>query len=460
MLFSGALLCAFLGFWLRTEWQGEKRALQTELQDKFNLAGRQVKDSLFRFKIVRPFMQRRHDSPKPLRLMVSDPKASRLPPDARLHPTLTIRNTIIQTKGSAPRRLRDTAVMNIVEGINVFLNEAFPDSLSWMLEHGDTMRIRRKMEATFDSVQAHFNLLWQNIPQPDSYAVILLRNAEWQQLPPLAVSNYKPYLMRRMLPQILFALALAGIIMLAFMLAWRSLQRERRLFQMKNSLVSNMSHELKTPVTTVKVALEALGEEAVLENRATVREYVDIAAQELQRLELLINGTLHNSLMESGRLPMQFAPADLRALTESLVGSLRLRLQKSGAQVSLSFTGDDFTIKADKLHIQGVLLNIIDNALKYGGDGVRICIDGVATSDAVWLSISDDGPGIPAAYTKRVFERFFRVPTGNLHLVKGYGLGLSYAAEVARLHGGSITVSSDEGKGGTFTLQLPKHRTA
>jgi two-component system phosphate regulon sensor histidine kinase PhoR len=175
---------------------------------------------------------------------------------------------------------------------------------------------------------------------------------------------------------------------------------------------------------------------------------------------MLVNQTLHTSLMESGKLPIQRTLIDFQALTVELIGSLQPRIEKHHAHIKLVFEEGDYSIDVDRLHVQGVLLNIIDNALKYGGDGVCILVNGKSDHEAVCIAISDNGPGIPEAYMSRVFEKFFRVPAGNLHDVKGYGLGLSYAAEVMHLHGGSIDLKASNGGGCTFLLQFPKEAKA
>jgi two-component system phosphate regulon sensor histidine kinase PhoR len=302
----------------------------------------------------------------------------------------------------------------------------------------------------------HFAVSWVPPATSERGNAILLRGTGMSRLHTVEVTGYRSFLLRRILSQFLFALTLVAITTLAFLLALWSLRRERRLSLMRSSLVSNMSHELKTPVTTVKVALEALGDDDVLRDRHTVREYVSIANQELQRLELLVNQTLHTSLMESGKLPIQRTSIDLQLLTIELVNSLQPRIEKQSARVQLSFEDGDYSIDADKLHVQGVLLNIMDNALKYGGDGVIIQVIGKSDDKSVSISVSDNGPGIPKVYQQRVFEKFFRVPAGDLHNVKGYGLGLSYAAEVMRLHGGTIRLDMRTQSGCTFTIEFPK----
>ena len=149
---------------------------------------------------------------------------------------------------------------------------------------------------------------------------------------------------------------------------------------------------------------------------------------------------------------MQQESYDLQKLVQEVLQTMQLRLQQHNATASFTTEGTDFRIPIDKLHMQGVLVNLIDNSLKYGVAPVHINVALAAENGAVRLSFTDNGPGIPEEYKEKVFEKFFRVPTGNRHNAKGYGLGLSYAAQVMRQHNGNINVNNVAGGGCVFTL--------
>ena len=266
------------------------------------------------------------------------------------------------------------------------------------------------------------------------------------------VNNISWYLFMKLLPQICFVFILLFLTAAAFRITFRSLKAQIKLGNLKDDFISNMSHELKTPISTVKVALEALSNFNAIDDKELSREYLGMAAAEMDRLELLATHVLNTSLLESGKLYLQRESYDLKKLVDEILQVMQLRLTQHNAKISFKTTGNNFLIPIDKLHTQGVLINLIDNSLKYGVSPVHINICLTENNGAVQLTLSDNGPGIPDEYREKVFEKFFRVPTGNRHNTKGYGLGLSYAAQVMRQHNGSINVNNVAEGGCMFTL--------
>jgi len=280
------------------------------------------------------------------------------------------------------------------------------------------------------------------------------------------------YTARRVGPQAIFSLLLVGCTIFSFLLLYRNWQRQRRLTQLKNDFISNITHELKTPIATVSVAVEALRNFNALQDPVRTQEYLDISANELQRLSLLVDKVLKLSLFEREEIELQHSRFDLKALVEEVMASMRLQFEKYGASVALR-TGPssssppdqagmgaapepDFHLRADKLHITSVIFNLLDNALKYSGLHPSIQIGLEAGREQLTLSVSDNGIGISPAYQEKIFEKFFRVPTGDRHNVKGYGLGLSYVSYVLERQGGIISVDSKEGAGSRFTVKIPR----
>ena len=219
-------------------------------------------------------------------------------------------------------------------------------------------------------------------------------------------------------------------------------------------LAPSLSNKLL--LSTVVILLKNFN---AIEDTARTEEYLDISRLELQRLELLVDKVLKLSMFENKRMELQKEPLDLKLLVNEVVGSLRLQLEKSHAQINLTSEGDTM-LRADRLHLLSVLFNLLDNALKYSnGNHNKIDIDITGTEENIVLIVRDNGIGIPAQYTNKIFEKFFRVPSGNQHNAKGHGLGLSYVSEVVRQHGGAINVQSQEGEGSIFTITLPKNNT-
>jgi len=272
----------------------------------------------------------------------------------------------------------------------------------------------------------------------------------------LRLGNTVPYLFKRISPSIIFSLLLLGITILAFVMLYRNLVRQRRLGEIKNEFISNISHELKTPVATVGVAIEALKSFNAIQDPQRTKEYLDISTNELQRLSLLIDKVLKLSLFEKKEIELSYEDINLKEIVEEVLLSLKLQFEKHQAVVTLDSTGD-LHLKGDRLHLQSVVFNLLDNALKYGKEKPVIHIELIEKENEIVFTIQDNGIGIAPEYREKVFEKFFRVPHGNTHNAKGYGLGLSYVAQVIQKHKGSITVQSHLGSETTFIIHLPKH---
>jgi len=271
----------------------------------------------------------------------------------------------------------------------------------------------------------------------------------------LKLGNTFPYLMKQISLPVLFSILLLGITMLSFVLLYRTLLRQRRLAAVKNEFISNISHELKTPIATVGVAIEALKNFNAINDQQRTREYLDISQNELQRLGLLVDKVLKLSMFEKKEIELNYESLNLKSLTEEVTNSMRLQLEKHHARVSIAEEGNT-DMQADRLHLQSVIFNLLDNALKYGKDDPTIQIQLHGNKDNVIMSITDNGIGISKEYTDKVFDKFFRIPHGNTHNAKGYGLGLSYVAHVVRKHKGTIAVESQPGIGSKFIISLPK----
>lgn len=273
----------------------------------------------------------------------------------------------------------------------------------------------------------------------------------------LELENTIPWVLKKLTLQILVSLLLVGLTIFSFVLMYRNLRRQRRLTRLKNDFISNITHELKTPIATVSVAIEALRNFNALHDPQRTEEYLDISANELQRLSLLVDKVLKLSMFEKQQIELKGEPFDFKELVEEVVASMRLQFEKYRAKVSILVVhGDDFSITADRMHITSVIFNLLDNALKYSKAHPTIQIDLASVPQFIEMSITDNGIGISSEYQKKIFDKFFRVPTGDTHNVKGYGLGLSYVSYIMDRHKGVINVESQPGIGTRFTTKLPK----
>jgi signal transduction histidine kinase len=272
----------------------------------------------------------------------------------------------------------------------------------------------------------------------------------------VAAYNYPSLILSKMKSEIGFALFVWALVALSFWLIYHSFLQQKRLIALKNDFINNMTHELKTPITTVGVAIEAITNFGALNNPEQTKEYLDISKNELNRLSLMVDKVLKMAVFENAEAKLSIETIDIGDITQEVINSMRLQCDKYNATIQLNRIGEDFTVNADKVHITSVIYNLIDNALKYGGEKPDITIDiQPFYNDFMRLSISDKGVGIPPQYQEKIFEKFFRVPTGDVHTVKGHGLGLNYVKNVIEQHGGKLHIDSAEGKGSTFSVFLP-----
>jgi two-component system, OmpR family, phosphate regulon sensor histidine kinase PhoR len=271
----------------------------------------------------------------------------------------------------------------------------------------------------------------------------------------LDLGNTSFYLTKRIIASIILSIFIVGFITVTFSLLYRNLLRQRRLAEIKNEFISNITHELKTPIATVSVAIEALRTFNASMDAEKSKEYLDISANELQRLSMLVDKVLKLSMFEKKEIELKYEPLNMQDLVAEVTSSMRLQFEKHNAVVNVNAEGDT-TLEGDRLHIVSIIFNLLDNALKYTNGSPKINIGIKGAQNKVSLCVSDNGIGIPAEYKDKIFDKFFRVPTGNLHNAKGYGLGLSYVAHVVNKHHGNIRVETGAEGGSKFIITLPK----
>jgi len=277
-------------------------------------------------------------------------------------------------------------------------------------------------------------------------------------LGPLQLRVYFPDLGRHLVKSIVEAFMLSGVMLLfiAIGLAYvmRSVIKSKELVRIRRELMNNLTHELKTPISTIGLASEALGDSDLQLNEAQKNYYISMIRGENKRLGVLVEKVLQASLSDSKSLKLYPVEINIHDVIKDVVRNVAMQVRKQGGKVELSLKAPNPIIYADKIHITNVIFNLLDNAIKYSPDGAQIKIISEQTEDGVELLVKDNGVGIPKEYIGKVFERLFRVPTGNVHDVKGFGLGLSYVKTVIERHGGHIYVESEADKGSTFVLKL------
>ncbi len=271
----------------------------------------------------------------------------------------------------------------------------------------------------------------------------------------LAISNDAGYILKNMFWVLTASLAIVGATAWAYVMMLRTIFQQKRLSDVKTDFINNMTHEFKTPIATVSLAVEALQNFDVMKKPEQTKEYLDICRNELNRISVMVEKVLKMAAFEQLDIKLTFQKTDIGKLVADVVENMRPQWEKREARVSVNPEGD-VEAKIDRTHMANVVYNLIDNSLKYTDKTPEIEIScGITNGGQVQLTVRDNGIGIPATYQVRVFENFFRVPTGNIHNAKGFGLGLGYVATIIKKHGGHIAVKSTVGTGSTFTIILP-----
>ena len=268
-------------------------------------------------------------------------------------------------------------------------------------------------------------------------------------------SNLSTFLFKKILTPLLGSTLLFGLVALSFYFIISRWKEEERAARLRREFMSNMTHELKTPLATVGIALEALDNYGVIEDREKSREYIDISRKEVGRLGLLVDKVLKMTALENGLGRLNLETIDMNMLLRDIINSMKVYFENTKTRVNLDIANDLVKINGDKVHITNVFYNLIDNAVKYSEDQPHLFIGAQTKDDKVEIVIKDQGMGIPKEYHKKVFDRLFRVPTNDVHNSKGHGLGLHYVKQVIDQHKGKIELESQLGFGSTFTIHIP-----
>ena len=267
--------------------------------------------------------------------------------------------------------------------------------------------------------------------------------------------SQKNYLMQ----QALLPLSSSGILMLViigcFAYAIMVILRQKKLSEIKNDFINNMTHEFKTPIATVSLATEALQDDDLKSNKNLVDRYVQVIKDENKRLQLQVEKVLQMATLDKKDFKLKFEQTNLHDIIEKSLTNINLAVQKREGEITSQLLASNPVINADKVHLTNIIYNLLDNANKYSPDAPQIHIRTENISTGVILKISDQGIGMDKEYTEKIFDKFYRVSTGNVHDVKGFGLGLSYVKSVIDMHHGNISVKSEPGKGSTFKVYLP-----
>ncbi len=272
----------------------------------------------------------------------------------------------------------------------------------------------------------------------------------------VAFPNQHKYIIESVRIMAFLSIVIILIILSIFLLTIFIILKQKKLSEMKNDFVSNMTHELKTPISTISLASQMLGDKSVATSEAMLENISNIIKQETTRLSTLVEKVLQTAIFERGILKLKKQDVDINEIILKVKDNLKLKLEEEEAEMSVELNAENHIIKADKVHITNVIMNLCENAIKYRStEPLKILIKTENKDNFISVSIKDNGIGISKENLKRIFDKFYRVSTGNVHNVKGFGLGLSYVKKIVEEHGGQIIVNSKLKKGSTFIIKLP-----
>ena len=243
------------------------------------------------------------------------------------------------------------------------------------------------------------------------------------------------------------------IIILAFFVTVRTLFNQKKLSEIKSDFINNMTHELKTPLATISLAIDALTNEKVIHDADKVKLYSSMIKEENKRMNKQVEKILQAARLEKEEIKLNLTDIDAHQVINKVADNLSLQVQEKGGTLQLRLNAHDHIIAADDVHFSNIIFNLLDNALKYSDKAPYIEVETMNSHAGTFaIKIKDNGIGMDRETQSRIFERFFRAHTGNLHNVKGFGLGLSYVKAIVEAHEGRIKVESVPGKGSTFTV--------
>ena len=274
----------------------------------------------------------------------------------------------------------------------------------------------------------------------------------------LSFPNRTGYLLRSVSTVLLISSLFIFSIIFLYYKTVKILIMQKKVAEIKNDLINNITHEFKTPISTIALAAEALKEPELNKDRDKIEKYTTMIEEENDRLKNMVDSLLNTALIENGEYSLEKSEIDIHSLIKDLVNRNKLRLETANGEILLELLADDHQVHADQQHITNILNNIIDNAIKYSSHKPLLKISSVNKGDGISISISDNGIGIDKHQQKKIFDTFYRVPTGNIQDVRGYGIGLSYVKKLVEAHGGTITVESKLNKGTTFNFNFPHGR--
>ncbi len=250
------------------------------------------------------------------------------------------------------------------------------------------------------------------------------------------------------------SVSFTAIILLTFGLTLYYINKQKKISEVKSDFINNMTHEFKTPIATINLASDTLGSPKIIGNHEKTRYYLDIIKQENKRMNNQVEKVLQMALIENQDLQLDFQKTDLHPIIENTVHVAELTAKEKKGKIITVLRANCSEVPVDEIHFANILNNLLDNAMKYTEKPPEILVETFSKENKVYIRISDNGIGMSKEVQKHIFDKFYRKPSGNIHNIKGFGLGLSYVKAIVDAHGGDILVSSEPGNGSIFTLSF------
>jgi two-component system phosphate regulon sensor histidine kinase PhoR len=240
-----------------------------------------------------------------------------------------------------------------------------------------------------------------------------------------------------------------------FYIAVNTILKQKKLAEVKNDFINNMTHEFKTPISTISLATQLIQEESAVAKNETILRYLGIIKEENIRLGNQVERVLQTAQMEKEEIVLRKKDIDIHALIQHVADNINPIIHANQGNLTLHLEAKPSLLALDEVHISNVIHNLLDNAIKYSPNQLHVEIQTESNAAQCTIKIKDQGIGMEKSVLETVFEPFYRVPTGNIHNVKGFGLGLSYVKKIVDAHGGKVKVESTLGAGSTFIITLP-----
>lgn len=398
--------------------------------------------------------------------------------DTRIKIDITKEDKQIRTKSQEPQKL-DSILRQRIGHKTAFVGDIVKSLMEVNLYESITDRITRQdidslLTTAFKSegifTPFNFGVFGSGITfliEADSNETVELKNTpfraklfpndiiEEQNFLHVTFPNQFSYLISSMQLTLWLSLLVIMIITGIFFYSVLTIVRQKKLSEIKNDFINNMTHELKTPISTIAIAHEALNDPEMNRNESTVKRYIGIIGEENARLGTLVQNVLQSAVLDKGDFSLNKELIDSHQLIDSAVEVIGLQVKEKKGTVLKELNAERFTIEADKIHLTNVLYNLLDNANKYAKTNPEITIGTYNKGNSLFVYVKDNGIGINQKNQAKIFDKLYRVPTGNIHDVKGFGLGLSYVKIITEKHNGIVSVESKPDVGSTFTLEFP-----